>query len=170
MKRVAAILLWGILLFNWLGYRLFVDVLEQHAGQRLEARLDHRQYSEDQLISIKVPVTHLAYYNTTTEYTRVNGTIEVKGIPYNYVKCRIYNDSLEMLCIPNTTKLKLRHAAPDSHPYVAKSFAPDPYTTMPVITIGEPTYTYIKTGYYFQAYLPSRSLPTEEHPPARQIA
>jgi hypothetical protein len=166
LKRLAAILLWGILLFNWMGYRLLTGILEQDASQRLEARLDRQQYDEDQLISIKVPLTHLTYYNTSAEFQRTDGTIDVNGVPYQYVKCRMYNDSLEMLCIPNATELKLRHADPDSHPYVSKSFAPDPYTTIPMITIGEPPCILIQCGCHFSTYFPSLSLPAEDRPPA----
>lgn len=153
-----------------MGYRLLTGILEQRASDRLEARLDRQQYDEDQLISIKIPLTHLAYYNTSTVFERTNGRIDVHGIPYQYVKCRMYNDSLEMLCIPNAVELKLRHANPDSHPYVSKSFAPDPYTILPMITIGEPPSTLIQTGYHFLTVLPFLSLPTEHHPPAHAIA
>jgi hypothetical protein len=34
----------------------------------------------------------------------------MNGTLYKYVKSRIYNDSLEMLCIPNTTKQRLLNA------------------------------------------------------------
>jgi hypothetical protein len=43
----------------------------------------------------------------------VQGTIEVNGIEYKYVKRRIYNDSLELLCYPNTAKQKLQSAKTD---------------------------------------------------------
>jgi hypothetical protein len=40
----------------------------------------------------------------------VEGTIEIDGLEYKYVKRRIYNDSLELLCYPNTAKQKLQSA------------------------------------------------------------
>jgi hypothetical protein len=156
----------GILLFNWLGYRLLTNILEERASLRLEARLDRQQYDESQLISIKVPVTHLAYYNTSAGFERTNGTIEVNGIPYNYVKCRLYNDSLEMLCIPNAVKLKLRHTDPDSHPYVYKTYDSDPFVCSKLPEIVEPHYTLIQHDYRYLTVLTSLTLPTALRPPA----
>ena len=160
----------GILLFNWLGYRFLTNILEERASLRLEARLDKQQYDESQLISIKVPVTRLAYYNASAEFERTNGTIDVNGIPYNYVKCRLYNDSLEMLCIPNAVQLKLRHANPDSHPYIYKAYTPDPYLCSQLPKIDEPHYTLIPNRYHYLTFLLSLALPTDERPPARLLA
>jgi len=73
------------------------------ANKNLELALDKDDYREDQLISIKKP-TNLPYYNNTKDFTRADGELELNGMYYKYVKFRIYNDSLEMLCIPNTKK------------------------------------------------------------------
>ena len=78
----------------------------------MEMALDGNDYSDDQLITIKQP-TNLPYYKNTTAYQRVDGEIEIGGIYYKYVKCRIYNDSLELLCIPNTGKMKIQAAKAD---------------------------------------------------------
>ena len=110
MKRIAAILLMGILFFNWYGYKLLSSYLEDRADRRLEARLDDQDFDESQLISIKVPASHLSYYNSNTQFERVDGQIEVKGIQYKYVKRRLYNDSLEMLCIPNYAAMTIQTA------------------------------------------------------------
>jgi hypothetical protein len=76
---------------------LFSSLLDK-ADRELETRLDENRYDESQLISIKVPVTHLSYYNTSDQFERVDGNIEFGGIQYKYVKRRIFNDSLEVLC------------------------------------------------------------------------
>ena len=55
LKRIAAILLLGILLFNWFGYRLFIIFLENTENNKLEIRLDENNYDESELISVKVP-------------------------------------------------------------------------------------------------------------------
>jgi hypothetical protein len=109
VKRVAAILLLGVLLFNWGGYRLFTNYLENRADTRLEASLDQNDYDESELVSIKV-ATHLPYYASSPNYERVDGEITIKGVSYKYVKRRLYNDSLELLCIPNVEKTGLRNA------------------------------------------------------------
>ncbi|NCI47382.1 hypothetical protein [Sediminibacterium soli] len=109
MKRIAAILLLGMLLFSWGGYRLFTGFLENRADARLSASIDRNQYSESDLISIKV-ATSLPYYHNSAEYERVEGEINIKGTTYTYVKRRVYNDSLELLCIPNMEKTGLKKA------------------------------------------------------------
>ena len=106
MKKIAAILLLGIFVFNLFGYKIFVSYMVNSANQSLEIALDNNNYSEEQLISIKKPV-NLPYYNNSKDFARAEGEVEMNGILYKYVKSRIYNDSLEMLCIPNTAKQQL---------------------------------------------------------------
>lgn len=113
MKRFASILLLSMLFFNWIGYRFFASYMEDKANTRLEAQLDNNNYDESQLLSIKAPAEHLAYYNNSKQFERVDGEIEINGIQYKYVKKRLYNDSLEYLCIPNNDVTKLRTARDD---------------------------------------------------------
>ncbi|MHA4808259.1 hypothetical protein ACX0G9_09125 [Flavitalea flava] len=107
MKKIAAILLIGILFFNWYGYRILTDYLQNRSDRQLEARLDGNTYDESQLFLIKIPSTHLSYYNNSARFERVDGQIEVSGVQYKYVKRRLYNDSLELLCIPNHSSMQL---------------------------------------------------------------
>jgi len=109
MKQVAAILLLGIFSFNLFGYRLVALFLESKANTAMELSLDENDYRDDQLISIKQP-TNLPYYKNSAVFQRIDGEIEIDGILYKYVKSRIYNDSLELLCIPNTGKMKIQAA------------------------------------------------------------
>lgn len=106
MRKIAAILLLLVFVFNLFGYRLFVSFMVNNVNQSLETALDQHHYNDNDLISIKKP-TNLPYYNNTKDFTRAYGEVEMNGILYKYVKSRIYNDSLEMLCIPNTSKQQL---------------------------------------------------------------
>ncbi|MBP6025103.1 hypothetical protein [Ferruginibacter sp.] len=103
MRKIAAILLLLVFVFNLFGYRLYVSFMVNNIDQSLEAALDQNNYNDDQLISIKKPI-NLPYYNNTKDFARAYGEVELNGVHYKYVKSRIYNDSLEMLCIPNTSK------------------------------------------------------------------
>jgi hypothetical protein len=187
LRKIAAILLCGIFFFNWVGYRLLNSMMEEDATLRLDARLDQQQYSEDQLITIKVPLSDLAYYNNSASFERSNGHIEINGIPYRYVKCRIYQDSLEMKCIPNQGALTLRQsnknyfngvndfeqqqgAKSASHPGAHKSFQQEPYIGIGLARMGEPSFRIILRGNYFSASLSSLTLPTDERPPAAPAA
>jgi hypothetical protein len=110
VKQLAAILLIAILFFNWYGYQLLTAYWQQKAENTLVARLDRHEYDDSQLVSIKVPITTLAYYNSSATFERVDGQIDLNGVHYNYVKRRIFKDSLELLCIPNTTAMNLQKA------------------------------------------------------------
>lgn len=103
----------GILFFNWYGYQLLSAYWQRQADSKLEASLDRNEFDESQLISIKVPITQLAYYNSSTSFERVDGRIDVGGVPYKYVKRRIFKDSLELLCIPNVTAIRLQQSKND---------------------------------------------------------
>jgi hypothetical protein len=100
VKRIAAILLLIILLFNWVGYEFYTAILQDHADKTMVANLDQNNYTDADLISIKVPATHLSSYVNSKEFQRVDGKIEIEGVQYNYVKRRFSEDSLE-LRIPN---------------------------------------------------------------------
>lgn len=108
MKRIAAILLMGMLFFNWCGYCPLSSWLEERANRQLEARLDEDRYDESQLITFKVPASRLAYFNSSTRFERMAGQIEVGGVQYMYVKCRLFNDSMEIECIVNHTGMNLQ--------------------------------------------------------------
>lgn len=153
------------------------------ASGRLASRIDRQQYDVSQLISIKVPVTHLSYYNNSGSFERVDGQIEINGIPYQYVQRRIFNDSLELLCIPNQMALRLRMSRdeyfklvndiqrsagsrPGSHPVNTKSFIADPYTVTHLLQIGEREFTVVDRPHPSFAHLHSIYLSTDERPPA----
>ncbi|MEO7767977.1 MAG: hypothetical protein ABIS01_11145 [Ferruginibacter sp.] len=112
MKRLAAILLLGIFSFNLFGYRLVASFLENRENEKMNIALDKDDYSDAQLISIKQP-TNLPYFQNSKSFQRIDGEIVIEGIYYKYVKCRIYNDSLELLCIPNTSKMRIQAVKAD---------------------------------------------------------
>jgi hypothetical protein len=118
MKKLAAILLLGIFVFNLFGYRLWVSYMENAADISLEKAFDKNNYNEEELITLKKAV-NLPYYNNTKEFSRADGEVEVDGVYYKYVKYRIYNGYMEMLCLPNTQKTKIRKAKDNFYKIVA---------------------------------------------------
>lgn len=183
MKRTASILLLGILLFNWCGYRLLSSFLEDKAQTALEATLDDNNYAESQLISIKVPAVHLGYYTNSEKFERVDGQIEIGGIQYKYVKRRLFKDSLELLCIADHASMNLQSAKDEffklvndlqrtgsekkdgSHPGASKIFSIDYYTVNDLFNLSDlhsavvPKYS----AYFF--VIPSCFSPIAEQPP-----
>ncbi len=79
----------------------------------MERSLDENNYDDAQLITISVPLTKISYYNNSTQFERVDGQIELNGVQYKYVKRRLYNDSAELVCIPNGVAMKLLSAKND---------------------------------------------------------
>jgi hypothetical protein len=100
----------GILFFNWYGYQLVSSFMQDRANHGLEARLDRDNFDESNLVSLKIPLTTLSYYNSSTQFERVDGQVEIGGVQYKYVKRRIFKDSLELLCIPNQAAMGLQTA------------------------------------------------------------
>ena len=112
MKQLSAILLLGIFSFNIFGYRIVASFFENQQNQQMELAIDGNEFPESQLISIKQPA-NLPYYTNSFDFHRIDGEVNIDGIIYKYVKCRIYNDSLELLCIPNTGKMRIQAAKAD---------------------------------------------------------
>jgi hypothetical protein len=109
MKQAAAIFLMGIFSFNIFGYQFFYDHLLYKADKVLVLNLDKGMFEDEELISIKEPI-NLPYYTNSKVFQRIDGEVIKNGVIYRYVKSRIYNDSLEMLCIPHTAKMELQGA------------------------------------------------------------
>ncbi len=109
MRKLAAILLLGILSFNWFGYRILAGILQQQADIELEARLDQNDYDESQLVEMRVAL-NLPYQTDWNDFERVDGEIEIEGIHYKYVKRKVQDGQLVLLCLPNETKMRLQTA------------------------------------------------------------
>jgi hypothetical protein len=56
---------------------------------------------------------NLPYQNDQAVFERVNGEIEIDGTHYNYVKRRIENGQLVVMCIPNQRKTKIENSRDD---------------------------------------------------------
>ncbi|PWT75619.1 MAG: hypothetical protein C5B59_08340 [Bacteroidetes bacterium] len=151
LKKLASILLLGILLFNWFGYQILTSYLERRAIQQLDNLVDRNFFEESQLISIKVPAERLGYFVNSLQFERVTGKIEIGGIQYNLVKRRLFNDSLEFVCIPNIKSTALKSARneickwvndlsgqnkkTESHPGPSKNLTTDFYTTTGAVNL-----------------------------------
>ena len=172
----------GILFFNWYGYQLLSNYWQDRADRRLEASFDKSNFDESQLISLKVPLTSLSYYNSSNGFERVDGQIEIGGVHYKYVKRRIFQDSLELLCIPNLTAMQLQTAKNDFFRQVndlqqqnqgkknnshstrdnIKDYCPTAAGTMiPDLLLASAR----STTFYISSPLPSRYTPIAENPP-----
>jgi hypothetical protein len=109
LRQPLAILLLLIHLFYSGGYRLVFDRLEAQTGNRMITRIDADAYDERELVEVRVPV-NLPYQANWPEFERYNGEIYMDGVHYNYVKRKLHNDTLILLCLPNQEKTYLLNA------------------------------------------------------------
>ena len=112
LKKLTAILLLALFVFNTIGYRLLVEYALNQADYNLEARLDKGHYSESELITVKIPL-NLPYQTNWKDFERVNGEMNVNGTIYKYVQRKVYNDTLILQCIPHEEKTELQQKAND---------------------------------------------------------
>jgi len=106
LKKLAAILFLSLFLFNLAGYKCWYYFLQDAENTRLEANLDKNNYSEQDLILFKVPLSN-PYQISWTEFERVDGEIDIQGVMYKYVKRKVEDGQLILLCLPNYNKMKL---------------------------------------------------------------
>ncbi len=106
MRKLVAIFMLAVFAFNVAGYQLVYNYLSLQSDKDLELALDASNYRDEDLITIKQPIS-LPYYTDTKDFQRIDGEVEMDGIQYKYVKTRIYNGNLEMLCIPHKTKMQI---------------------------------------------------------------
>jgi|GEM_PF-213273 hypothetical protein len=180
LKKIIQILLLVLFLFNCFGYRFLISYIENKADLQLEEQLDNNNYDESQLISVKVPIAYLPYYNNSKTFERVNGQIEIHGTPFKYVKRRIYNDSLELLCIPNATAMKLQTTRneffkfvndlqqgkkSESHPHSVKVPSINDYISNDPLQFGDLYCSNSLSSHPYTANIPFCYSLTEEHPP-----
>ncbi len=118
MKKLAAILVFVVLLFNIYGYRLVISCMQYNSEAELEKQVDDNNYDETQLFSIKTKLD-LPYFSGSAAFERAYGSVTIEGNQYQYVKRRVHNDTLELLCIPNEIKTKLQSVKNE----LAKTFA-----------------------------------------------
>ena len=183
VKRIAAILLLVLLVFNWVGYQLYTAILQDRADKNLIANLDENNYSDADLISIKVPAVHLSSYVNSKEFQRVNGKIDIEGVQYNYVKLRYIDGNLELLCIPNKTSTHIQTARDnffklvndlqhpgqskktEQHNTTYKSFQAGFYTVMQAYTVPGLTFVSLKATDHYLLQIPTVYLTRAGQPP-----
>ncbi len=72
-------------------------------------QLDKNNYNDKDLVEVKMPLNS-PYITNTKDYERYDGSIDMNGVHYNYVKRKIYDDTLYLMCIRNSQKMQLCEA------------------------------------------------------------
>jgi hypothetical protein len=98
VSRLFSILFTILLLFNSLGYYgLFIGLRYQNNVEMMQ-KLDLAEYSESDMITIKIPIT-IPYATDSQDFERVDGIFEHKGEFYRLVKQRLLHDTLHIVCV-----------------------------------------------------------------------
>jgi len=92
-----------------IGYRAWFYYAERKADIAMETRLDKDQYDENDLISITVPLDN-PYQLEQRTYQRIDGEINFQGKNFKYVKRKVSDGKLILLCIPDARKMVLKKA------------------------------------------------------------
>lgn len=112
MKKLFAIGLLGIFLFNMGGYYVFFWALKTQANKELSAKLDQGAYNENETFEIKIPLS-LPYPLQTNDFQRQSGHFVYNQEHYQLVKQKYANDTLTIVAIKDHQSNQLT-AAMDS--------------------------------------------------------
>jgi hypothetical protein len=86
--------------------------LEHVEDGQLNARLENISDTDKRLVIFKIPI-NLPYQTSWKEFERTDGEIVVKDITYRYVKRKIQNDTLILLCLNYREKTRLEKNSDD---------------------------------------------------------
>lgn len=109
MRIFASIFFLSILLFNWFGYRVVMDYVQQKADAHFEQKIDNNDYDASALIEVRAPVS-LPYQTDWKEFERVSGEITINGMHYKYVERKLEGGEMIYKCIPDEGKARLVNA------------------------------------------------------------
>ncbi|HEY6082071.1 MAG TPA: hypothetical protein VIU45_01360 [Chitinophagaceae bacterium] len=106
MKKICAILLFSLFLFNLWGYYLLFISLRYRADRQLETRLDAGMYNSRETILLKTFLP-LPYSPDSKDFERAQGEMVYQGLHYNVVKRRIFRDTLYTVYVRDPYKNRL---------------------------------------------------------------
>jgi len=117
VKKLAAISLVVLLLFNLTGYHLFFQYIQFKHERTVQASIDNNTYEGSKLIQIKVPL-NMPYLSSNKSFEKVEGCITIDGRAYKYVKRKIENGQLVLSCLADDKKTSIDNAKTEFGYYV----------------------------------------------------
>lgn len=103
MKKLLAIAVTALLAFNLAGYQALTAWLQHRADEQLRAKVEEENFDEAEIIEISVPL-NLPYTSDWQYWQPVSGTIQLDGIPYNYIAQKLTSGRMYYRCLPNVAK------------------------------------------------------------------
>jgi hypothetical protein len=112
LKKLIAIFLVFLLLFNAMGIYGLLQGLRYKSTLDLVQRLDDHQYSAEETILLTVPI-EVPYAQNDADYERVNGEFEYQGEVYRLVKQKYQSGTLFLVCIKDHQTGRIQQALTD---------------------------------------------------------
>jgi len=112
LKKILSIFLLGTFLFNIIGYKVFFYFIQQNAEYRIQAKIDTIKDDDKGLSIVRVPL-NLPYQTNWAEFERIDGEVSFNGITYKYVKRKVFNDTLVLVCLPFKEKTVIQKNSND---------------------------------------------------------
>jgi len=112
VKKLAAISLLILLVFNFIGYRLLFSFLQEKAEKNIVAKIDKQDYNNADLITLTVPLS-MPYLTDSKDFENKDGEITLNGKVYHYVKQKISQGNLILKCLPDEQQTHLQNARAD---------------------------------------------------------
>ena len=106
MRKLAAIVLLSVHLFNLAGYYALYQYFTYKSDKVMNEHIAKNQYNVNDLVEVKIPVS-LPYVTSWKNYEDVSGQVQFKNNCYNYVKLKLTADTMYVKCIPNYEKTRL---------------------------------------------------------------
>lgn len=106
MRKLISIFLLLLFLFNLVGYKAIFYFEQQQSDEQLKASFDKNDYDENDLIAVRVPIS-MPYLDNSRDFERVNGEINFNGKIYKYVKRKVEDGQLVLMCIPDEKKMQI---------------------------------------------------------------
>ncbi len=137
------------MLFNTVGYRFIFSILEKKSTTQLDLAIDEGKYDQQKLIEIKIPL-NMPYFSDQ-DYEAAYGETEIDGTHYQYVKRKVSNNTLYLLCLPNDDKTNLITAKNniEKNNSEATNNKPDKKSSFPSLTKSLQQ-EYVKTNFEYQ--------------------
>ncbi|MBS1949627.1 MAG: hypothetical protein OJF59_000109 [Cytophagales bacterium] len=104
MKRVTALFLATVFIYNIVGYYAIYVTLVQHADAQAEQSIDDNSYDKACTITFKFPLT--MPYPIQNGVERVTGEFEMSGEFFKLVEQRYENDTLYIVCLKSIDRKK----------------------------------------------------------------
>ncbi len=84
-----------------------IDHLAKDERGRLQDKIDEGDYELADLVEMKVPISN-PYYSSSPGYERYYGEFDQRGTYYSYVMRKVINDTVYLLCLPDTRTTNLK--------------------------------------------------------------